>query len=78
MQKNISNKIISTLLHSTPHLLNRVEAAKYLGVTVSTLAVWACNKRYNLPYVKVGRLVKYRQADLDQFITQHVINQVEQ
>lgn len=49
-------------------LLNRKEAADFLGVTEHTLAVWACNKRYNLPYVKVGRLVKYRYADLLVFI----------
>lgn len=49
-------------------LLNRKEAADFLGVTEHTLAVWACNKRYNLPYVKVGRLVKYRYADLLTFI----------
>ena len=41
-------------------LLSRVEAAAYLGVAKQTLAIWACNKRYDLPYVKIGKLVKYR------------------
>jgi excisionase family DNA binding protein len=54
-------------------LLTRKEAAHYLGVTESTLAVWACTKRYNLTYVKVGRLVKYRRADLDAFISRRTI-----
>jgi len=49
-------------------LFSRSEAAKFLGVTEHTLAVWACNKRYALPYVKVGRLVKYRYADLLAFV----------
>lgn len=49
-------------------LLNRTEAAQYLGVKPQTLAVWATTKRYDLPYVKVGRLVKYRQDALDEFI----------
>ncbi len=49
-------------------LLSRKEAALYLGVTEQTLAVWKCTKRYNLPVVKVGRLVKYKKSDLDQFI----------
>jgi hypothetical protein len=48
-------------------LLTRVEAAEYLGISAKTLAVWACVKRYNLPYVKVGCLVKYRRADLYPF-----------
>jgi excisionase family DNA binding protein len=49
-------------------LLSRKEAALYLGVTEQTLAVWKCTKRYDLPLVKVGRLVKYKKSDLDQFI----------
>jgi excisionase family DNA binding protein len=55
---------------STPsdQLLSGQEAAKFLGITYHTLAVWKCNKRYALPYVKVGRLVKYRRADLEAFI----------
>ena len=55
---------------SVPALLTRREAAQYLGVSASTLAVWACNHRYGLPYVKLGsRLVRYRKEDLDSFIT---------
>ena len=49
-------------------LLSRAEAAAYLGVAKQTLAIWSCTKRYDLPFVKIGRLVKYRVADLDKFI----------
>ena len=52
-------------------LLTRDEAARYLGLTPHTLAVWKCCKRYDLPVVKVGRLVRYRKADLDAFIARH-------
>lgn len=49
-------------------LLTRREAAAYLGITEGTLAVWNCTKRYPIPYVKIGRLAKYRMADLNAFI----------
>ena len=49
-------------------LLNRAEAARYLGVSVGTLAVWTSTRRYRLPTIKVGRLVRYSQADLDQWL----------
>jgi len=49
-------------------LLTPVEAAKLLGVSPDTLAVWRCKKRYDLAYVKVGRSVKYREADVEKFI----------
>ena len=55
-------------------LLTRKGAAKYLGVSVSTLATWACTGRYKLAYVKVGgRLVKYRKKDLDAFIASGLV-----
>ena len=44
------------------------DAAEFLGTTPGTLAVWRCNRRYDLPYVKVGRSVKYRQEDLERFV----------
>jgi excisionase family DNA binding protein len=46
-------------------LLQPIEASEYLGVTIRTLSVWRCTGRYNLPFVKVGRLVRYRKSDLD-------------
>lgn len=49
-------------------LLSRKEAAKYLGISEQTLAIWKCTKRYDLPFVKIGRLIKYKKADLDAFI----------
>jgi excisionase family DNA binding protein len=49
------------------------QAADYLGVSVGTLEVWRCNKRYPLPFIKVGRLVKYRKSDLDAFLESRTV-----
>jgi len=54
-------------------LLNRPEAAKYLGVSTQTLAIWASTKRYSLPIVKIGRIVKYRLNDLEKSITDNIV-----
>lgn len=61
MLRNLNQNPVSVLL-------SRDQAAKYLGVSVSTLANWASTRRFNLPYVRVGRSVKYRLSDLDAFI----------
>lgn len=66
------------LFQSENDLLNRKEAAIYLGVNEHTLAVWACVKRYKLPYIKVGRLVKYRRIDLDTFLEDRTITRIEE
>ena len=50
-------------------LLTPRDVAKILGVTLQTLAVWRCEKRYNLPYIKVGRLIRYLRSDVEDFIT---------
>lgn len=56
-------------------LLKPKEVAEILGISVETLNVWRCTKRYPLPYVKSGRLIRYRIPDVEAFIesrTQHV------
>ena len=54
-------------------LVDRKQAAAYLRTSEHTLAVWASTKRYGLPYVKIGRLVRYRRADLDAFIARNLV-----
>ena len=55
-------------------LISADEAAKYLGVSTGTLAVWRSTKRYFLPFVKVGHLVRYRPNDLSEFVLRRVVN----
>jgi excisionase family DNA binding protein len=49
---------------SPADLLAEDDAAEVLGVSPGTLQVWRSTKRYGLPYLKIGRLVRYRRADL--------------
>lgn len=65
MQSAISSVIKN---QSTDPLLTPPEAAAYIGVTENTLSVWRCVGRYNIPFIKVGRLVKYRKSALDTFL----------
>ncbi|PTR29617.1 helix-turn-helix domain-containing protein [Pseudomonas sp. GV085] len=51
-----------------PNQIDDKQAAVALGVKASTLAVWRSTGRYDLPFAKVGRLVRYRLADLAKFI----------
>lgn len=52
----------------TQQLLTKDDVSRILGVTVGTLAVWRTTNRYNLPYVKSGRLIRYREEDVQAFI----------
>lgn len=56
---------------SNDQLFSPKRAAKYLGVVENTLSVWRSTGRYDLPYIKVGRLVKYRLSDLQEFLARN-------
>jgi len=54
-------------------LLNTIKASDYLGVNNKSLA----NSRHTgtgmqIPYIKMGRVVRYRQSDLDAYIEDNV------
>jgi len=55
-------------------LLDTTQAAAYIGVTPRTLEVWRAVRRHAIPYIKVGRLVKYRRADLDRWLVSRTID----
>ncbi|MCL1825451.1 MAG: helix-turn-helix domain-containing protein [Betaproteobacteria bacterium] len=55
-----------------PELLTPTQAAQVLNVTEGTLAIWRCEKRYHLPFVKVGRKVFYRKSDLIDWLDSRV------
>ncbi|MBT1166735.1 helix-turn-helix domain-containing protein [Bifidobacterium simiarum] len=45
---------------------------RILGIPTSTLARW-CSERRELPYVKVGRVIRYRRGDLDRWINRRTV-----
>jgi excisionase family DNA binding protein len=71
MHKNdqsITPKVLTQSKNLASDLISPLEASLLLGVSVDTLSVWRCTGRYNLPFVKVGRLVKYRKKDIDTWL----------
>ena len=51
-----------------PALLNERQVAAVLGLRPATLSVWRCTGRYDLRFIKSGRLVRYRLDDIIAFI----------
>jgi excisionase family DNA binding protein len=45
-------------------LMTPAETAEYLGIPVETLTQWRCKKRESLPYLKIGRHVRYKPEDV--------------
>ena len=55
-------------------LMTPRDAAVYIGVKINTLAVWRMTNRYGLPFVKLGKIVRYRKADLDIWLENRLQN----
>ena len=60
------------MLAQTEKMLTRPQAAEFLGLKVQTLAAWAMTGKH-LPFVRVGRSVRYKQSDLERFIERQTV-----
>jgi excisionase family DNA binding protein len=49
-------------------LLTPDDVSNILSVSKHTLAVWRSSGRYDLPFIKAGRLIRYRQSDINRFL----------
>jgi excisionase family DNA binding protein len=49
-------------------LIDPAPAAEILGLSVGTLSVWRSTGRYRLPFVKVGRRVKYSRKAIEAWL----------
>ena len=56
------------VINASRDLLDERQAAEAINITPGTLSVWRSTGRYNLPFIKVGRKVRYRRADLEAWL----------
>jgi excisionase family DNA binding protein len=59
---------MNAVISNSADLLSDKEATEYLGLADGTLAVWRCNGRYQIPFIKIGTKVRYRRAQLDAWL----------
>lgn len=62
--RTMTTENLAALLKAGADLLDDKAAAALLDVSPGTLSVWRSTGRYALPFLKVGRKVRYRRADL--------------
>lgn len=58
--------IVSDNILKKKLILDTIEAADYLGIKKSTLYDWVVQRK--IPHIKVGRLLKFRTVDLDDWL----------
>jgi excisionase family DNA binding protein len=59
-----------TMPEDNPALMTVEEAASYLRLAPWTLRHWVCQKK--IPYVRLGRTVRFRRKDMERFVSQNI------
>ena len=72
----LSKGTVAAIGATRPKLLTEAEAADYLSVEPQTLCAWRCTRRYNLRFIKVGRLIRYRPEDVEAFLEERTVGAV--
>ncbi len=54
------------------------DVARMLGISTQTLAAWRSTGRIALPFVKIGRLCRYRRADVLEFLRERTTTKTPQ
>lgn len=62
--RTMTTQNLQNLIAAGADLLDDHAAAAILDVSPGTLSVWRSTGRYALPFLKIGRKVRYRRADL--------------
>ena len=55
-------------------LLTPEEVSQIIGITPESLSVWRCTARYQIPYIKIGSRVRYRESDIMNWLNQRTQN----
>lgn len=56
------------------NLLTTREAAQLLGIKENTLTIWRNTDRQHIPYIKIGRAIRYKRSDLVKFLNDRRAN----
>ena len=55
---------LQSIVQAKDELLDDKAAAEVIDVVPGTMSVWRSTGRYALPFIKIGRNVRYRRSDL--------------
>ena len=66
--RTMTTQNLQNLIAAGADLLDDKAAAAMLDVSPGTLSVWRSTGRYALPFLKIGRKVRYRRADHDAWL----------
>lgn len=67
-QQTATSTMAAILRPRSTDLVTETEAAEILDLAPGTLSVWRSTGRYAIPFIKVGRKVRYSRTALDAWL----------
>ena len=57
------------------NLLNEFEAAKFLAISVNTLRTWRSTRRVEVPFIRIGKCIRYSPESLQKFLESSTVRE---
>jgi hypothetical protein len=54
-------------------LLTEAEVAEWLGISPLTLRKWRCLRTHSLPFLKIAKVIRYKESDVLPFLESHMV-----
>jgi hypothetical protein len=54
-------------------LLTEAEVAEWLGLSPLTLRKWRCLRTHPLPFLKIAKVIRYKESDVLPFLESHMV-----
>ena len=67
-QTEAASNVAEILRPKNTDLIDEAEAAEILDLAPGTLSVWRSTGRYGIPFIKVGRKVRYSRTALNAWL----------
>lgn len=69
-----SRELFKSVRELPKNLMSIKETSQVLNVRVNTLYGWVCQRK--IPYIKLGRLVRFDAQDIDKWIQDQKVNEL--
>jgi len=56
-----------------PERMTTQQATEYLGLKPGTLPTWRSTRRYPIPFIKIGKCIRYDKRALDKFLAANTV-----
>lgn len=69
--KKGEGQLMNKEIKGEPNLMSIQQTAEYLGLSVGTIYQW--RSQHKIPYIKVGRKVRFRKEQLEQWLAERTV-----